>query len=237
MMKAGHWMLLPSWKDPRSKFGTKIRVALWLLSEVGVGNTFTKAQLREAFPGVEQVDRRMRDLRQHGWKINTNKEDASLTPNELRFVQAGDEVWVPGKGKASTQALSSKQRMAIMAGDDFMCVVCGIAGGETYVDSPRETAQLSVSRRSVQLDDGTTVGQYVTECARCKAGSIPGATATLSDVMDAIGSLDFRDRQTLASWINAGRRKPSHVEVLWTQYRRLPATARQEIEHRLRSRA
>ncbi len=90
-------MTLPAWNDDEAKFGTKIRVGLWLVTEVRVGNTFTKAQLRDAFPGVEQVDRRMRDLRQHGWKIDTNKEDASLTPNELRFVQAGDEVWKPGK--------------------------------------------------------------------------------------------------------------------------------------------
>jgi hypothetical protein len=229
-------MALPAWDDGNAKFGTKIRVALWLLTQVGVGNIFTKAQLRDAFPGVEQVDRRMRDLRQHGWMIHTNKEDASLTPNELRFVQPGEEVWKPGKAKPAAGTLTSKQRMAIMAGDDFMCVVCGIAGGETYADMPHEAAQLSITRRASTLPSGQVVSQYVTECKRCKAGDIPGAAATLAAVMEGIDSLDLRDRQTLASWVTAGRRRPSKVETLWTQYRRLPAEARDEVENRLRSR-
>jgi hypothetical protein len=42
----------PAWNDPNFKGGTMARGALWLLQEVGEGNTFTKEQLRVAFPGV-----------------------------------------------------------------------------------------------------------------------------------------------------------------------------------------
>src|SRR4051794_13683960 len=100
-------MVLPAWDDTSTKHGTKIRVALWLLSVVGEGHLFTKAQLRDAFPGVEQVDRRMRDLRPHGWQLLTNREDASLSPDELRFVKAGEEVWDPRKASVTGDTLSN----------------------------------------------------------------------------------------------------------------------------------
>jgi hypothetical protein len=58
-------MALPKWNDPTLRAGTRIRTALWLISEVGVGNSFTKEQHRAAFSGVAQADRRMRDLRDY----------------------------------------------------------------------------------------------------------------------------------------------------------------------------
>lgn len=89
-------MALPSWTD--TKLGTMKRAALWLVSVVGEGNTFTKENVKEAFPGVSQADRRVRDLRKHGWRIDTNREDSSLGQHEQRFVAQGEPVWQPGKG-------------------------------------------------------------------------------------------------------------------------------------------
>lgn len=87
---------LPSWQD--SKLGTMKRAALWLVQVVGEENVFTKAELREAFPDVAQIDRRMRDLRDFGWKIDTKREDIDLDANEQRYVQRGEPVWEPGRG-------------------------------------------------------------------------------------------------------------------------------------------
>ena len=58
-------MVMPRWDD--ANLGTMRRAALWLVEVVGEGNSFTKSQLREAFPEVAQIDRRMRDLRDFGW--------------------------------------------------------------------------------------------------------------------------------------------------------------------------
>src|SRR5688500_10774854 len=84
-------MSLPDWRDDR--FGTMIRSGLWLVTVVGEGNIFTKQELRDAFPGVSQVDRRVRDLRKYGWKIYANTEDAQLHTEEQRFVAQGVPVW------------------------------------------------------------------------------------------------------------------------------------------------
>ncbi|SFK00274.1 hypothetical protein SAMN05216275_11580 [Streptosporangium canum] len=227
-------MVLPDWSDTTTKRGTKIRIALWLLSEVGEGNLFTKAQLRDAFPGVEQVDRRMRDLRDNRWVIATNKDDVTLDPNELRFVKAGDEVWKPGRSAPSGDALTAKQRAVIMAADDYMCVVCGITGGEPYPDAPHLVAQLSVTRRDSESLNGVREVQYVTECKRCRAGAAPGVVASLPSVLESLGALDVDEREALALWIAKGRRQPTRVDQLWSEYRRLPSDARKMIHDHLR---
>ncbi|MFG2901497.1 hypothetical protein ACGFZH_31000 [Streptomyces zaomyceticus] len=82
---------LPDWTN--EKMPTGVRVALWLATEVGQGNVFSKDQLRTAFPSVAQIDRRVRELRSHGWVIATRREDVSLAINEMRFVEAGASIW------------------------------------------------------------------------------------------------------------------------------------------------
>ncbi|THA37807.1 hypothetical protein [Streptomyces sp. A1547] len=98
---------LPDWTD--QKMATKVRTALWLATEVGEGNVYTKEQLRAAFPDVTQIDRRVRELRDYGWVIATNRDDPRLTSHEARFVQAGDPVWEPG---ARARTLRERRALA-----------------------------------------------------------------------------------------------------------------------------
>ncbi|GAB2507598.1 hypothetical protein [Nocardiopsis aegyptia] len=229
--------MIPVWNDPALKAGARVRIALWLLTEVEVGNTFTKADLRDAFPGVEQVDRRMRELREHGWVIRTNKEDPGLPLNTLQFAEAGDEVWKPGVARRSAASqLTSKERSATMAADDYMCTSCGIAGGEVYPDSRRgETALLSLSSRQVKLPGGSVQQQFVTECKRCKAGTDPEEAPSLTSVLEGVDSLTPDEREELTQWLRRERRQPRRVEQLWTEYRRLPVDSRDAVAERLRS--
>src|SRR5262245_19015026 len=136
--------MIPKWNDPNFKAGTMIRTALWLISEVGVGNSFTKEQHRAAFSGVAQADRRLRDLRDYGWVIHTSAEDATLHPDEQRLVKVGSPVWKrEGRKKDSKDAVTAKMRRAVFADSDYQCAVCGIAGGESYPDAPHMTAILA----------------------------------------------------------------------------------------------
>src|ERR1700722_7484392 len=82
----------PKWDDYGFSAGTMIRGALWLLQVVGEGNVFTKEQVRAAFPGISQIDRRIRDLRDYGWVISSSSDDATLSADEQRFIQAGTAV-------------------------------------------------------------------------------------------------------------------------------------------------
>lgn len=210
--------------------GTMVRGALWLLQEVGEGNIFTKQQVREAFPGVSQADRRIRDLRDFGWIIYSNSDDASLSPDEQRFVRAGVAVWDPAaRRQAQTKAITAKERQATLAADGYQCVVCGVGGGEAYPDSPNETAVIGVCRRQVLLADGRAEEQLVTECKRCRNGRT-NWSVDIERLLAELQALDDDDLRRMQRWVKRGRRAPTPLDRVWYQYRQLPVESRKRIE-------
>ncbi|MEC4018126.1 hypothetical protein [Streptomyces sp. H27-D2] len=219
---------LPSWRDERP--GAMVRCALWLLSEVGVGNIFTKAELREAFPETAQIDRRMRDLRDRGWRIDTNRDDPTLRTSEQRFVEKGAEVWKPGQSRAHTTGVSvtATRRLEVFAADDYMCRVCGIAGGDAYEDG-NGIAQLDIARREVRKSAGRTEVELVTECRRCRVGG-QGSQADPDKLLGEIRRMSEIEREHFAQWVADDQRDFSTMERLWGAYRRLPAESRQTVQ-------
>jgi hypothetical protein len=224
-------MTLPKWNDPKLKAGTMIRTALWLISEIGLGNSFTKEKHRQAFSGVAQADRRLRDLRNYGWVIHTNLEDVTLNSNEQRFVAIGQPVWEVGARRQTvTPMLKAKIRMEVFAASDYQCVICGVAGGEAYTDAPQMTAVLSVARRSVILADGQLGTMYVSECKRCRAGMV-NEPIDMAQLLENVRVLDDTDRAVFAQWVERGRRGP--LDRAWTDFRRLSRAAQDEIRRHL----
>jgi len=220
-------MTVPDWRT--STAGTRSRVALWLHSEIGVNGTFTKAQLRDAFPGVEQVDRRMRDLRSEGWVLRTYREDRSLSVDELRLVTEGGAVWESRYRSKTAGGVTDKERQAIFAADEYACVYCGVGGGEPYSDDQLRTAKLTLSR--VPGLDGTV--QLRTTCDRCH---VAAPTEVFDDsALQRLQSLDESARASLRGWVRKGVRQPSSEETLWILYRRLPRDSRAAFESALQS--
>ncbi|MEU9013040.1 hypothetical protein AB0D12_25425 [Streptomyces sp. NPDC048479] len=212
------------------KPGSMIRAGLWLRDEVGLDGKFTKAELRAAFPDVAQIDRRVRDLRDRGWQIDTNRQDPSLNADEQRLVKIGAPVWLPGQSKAPKEkaSLTDTQRNKVMLDDGFLCRSCGIGAGEPYADGGQD-AQLDVARRKVLMPDGTTQMQLVTECNRCRVGS-GGRTADLAGVIGTLEKLSALELEVFAGWLEADRREPSPMERLWGEYRTLPGDARSAVQ-------
>ncbi|MDI5962105.1 hypothetical protein [Streptantibioticus silvisoli] len=226
---------LPSWRDESR--GTMIRCALWLLAEVGAGNVFTKTELREAFPETSQIDRRLRDLRDRGWLIGTNREDPTLKPSEQRFVQRGADVWKPGQGRAAagrTASISAAQRQETFAADGYLCRVCGIAGGETY-ENGWETAQLDVARRETLLPGGGKRTMLMTECKKCRVARRE-SEADVAGVISELDGLSSFERDHFAQWVAADARDLSVLERIWGRYRVLPAEARKVVQDAANSR-
>lgn len=220
---------IPSWRNER--LATMVRCALWLVAEVGVGEVFTKTQLREAFPETSQIDRRMRDLRDRGWRIATNRDDATLSPSEHRFVEMGAEVWKPGQSRVKqAAAVSAPQRREILDRDDHLCRVCGITAGEPY-EGGIETAQLDLARREVVKPGGVVV-ELVTECRRCRIGG-RGRQTDVTGVLGHVGQMSRMERELFTQWVAADRRDFSLLERLWGQYRSLPAESRETVRQAL----
>ncbi|MFC1400264.1 MULTISPECIES: hypothetical protein [Streptacidiphilus] len=219
-------MAMPSWNDP--KLGTMKGVALWLVQEVGVGELFTKTQLRDAFPQTSQIDRRMRDLRDFEWRIDTNREDPALGSHEHRFVRQGAAVWEPGKAtKKAGVTVTAAERQALMMRDGHKCRSCGIGPGEQYAGT-YIASQLDIARRPVRLPSGETRVQLVIECNRCRVGGRE-LTADLGEVLSRIGRLPAYEQKMLAAWVEQDARGFSETEGLWAAYRTLPAEARDEV--------
>ncbi|MGW3470798.1 hypothetical protein ACWDKQ_20610 [Saccharopolyspora sp. NPDC000995] len=222
-------MTLPSWQDP--KLGSMVRAALWLESEVGERNIFTKSRLREAFPDVSQIDRRIRDLRDYGWRIDTKREDSSLRQEEQRYTKKGAEVWLPelrakAKPKEKT-GLTAAQRTKVMSDDGFLCRSCGATAGDLYEDGV-SSAQLDIARKQIRLVDGTEEVQLVTACNRCRVGG-RGKVVDLGEVIAEVTSLSPLEHEVFAAWLKRDRRTFSTLEKLWATYRALPGEARAEV--------
>lgn len=225
---------LPSWQNPDSG-GTMKRIALWLVTEIGEGGVFTKSQLREAFPDASQADRRLRDLRQFDWKIDTNREDASLDAHEQRFVTRGIEVWEPGKAsrpKAEAPSLNAGERREVLNRDGNFCRSCGITPGQEYQDGTYETAQLDIARRTILDSEGIQKTQFVTECKRCRIGG-RNQEIDLTRILAQIRQLGGIEQKLFAKWVRQGSREFSRVERIWADLQSLPADARGAVEAEL----
>lgn len=201
---------LPDWTD--DGLGSRARVALWLLAEVGEDGLFTKAMLRDAFPGIEQIDRRMRDLRPLGWEIRTNREDPSLRPDELRFLKAGHPAWERGHPAGG---ITARERAAVLARDGYSCVHCGISAGEPHSGSGFRKARLFVSRRGA---GATGVGEYLSECDLCRAGHPQHISVELLRATAMRLSPD--QRAAFLAWVELNSDTAGVAGRLWGQYRR-----------------
>src|SRR4051812_23318159 len=87
-------MTSPLWQD--AAIGAKKRVAHYLATEIGEGNVFAFQTVRGDIAGVEQLGRRMRELREVGWTILSYKDRASLQPDQLLLAKVGDRIWEQG---------------------------------------------------------------------------------------------------------------------------------------------
>ncbi|MEU3185863.1 hypothetical protein ABZ707_16915 [Streptomyces sp. NPDC006923] len=222
-------MALPSWTDP--KYGTMKSAALWLVTVIGEGNIFTKEDVKAAFPGISQADRRVRDLRDYGWQIDTHREDLTLGQHEQRFVKQGAPVWEPGKATKSGVTVTQTQRRDVLAKDGHLCRSCGIAPGETYAGS-YESAQLDIARRTVKQPSGGEKVELVAECNRCRVGG-RGQSTDLGAVLAGIADLGGLEQKMLAEWVSKDKREFSDVERLWAEYRLLPAESRAKVREAL----
>lgn len=223
-------MTLPSWQN--KELGSMARGARWLVEVVGVGNIFTKAQLREAFPDVAQIDRRLRGLRDHGWRLDTSRDDPSLLQQEQRFVTQGADVWIPGKSKAPKHksSITAAQRAKVFHEDNNLCRSCGIGAGEAYEDGGGiETAKLNVARRKVLHADGEVAYQLITECKRCGAGGGTDREVDLGALLDLVEDLAPMEQRLFAKWIAADQRSISPIERVWGIYRTLPQESRAAV--------
>lgn len=226
-------MTTPMWKD--DSIGAAKRVAYYLATEVGEGEVFNMAILREIVPNRNQVDRRMRDLRDVGWKIRTYKDKASLEPNELYLETIGDRVWEDGY-KWPKKGLTAGKRRKVFDRDGRRCMVCGMDFGAEYPDRPGVIARPTIGHiLPKERGGGDDLENLRPECQFCNetARNLTELAADVPLLKRRVLELNRADKQLLASWMLTGRRTFSEVDRLWAQYNQLPLPSREEIREAL----
>ncbi|WP_208033209.1 HNH endonuclease [Streptomyces cyanogenus] len=214
----------PKWTD--QKIGTKVRLALWLRDVVGEGNIFTKAQMRHAFPEYAQLDRRLRDLRDHGWEIETRLTRVSLKQDELFFARAGEPIWDPATraARVARRGPSARIRRIVLERDGHACVRCGLRAGSTRLGL---AYVVPISHGGTDSPDN-----LITLCPNCNAGRTsqpPGE----EEVWLRMQSLSPGEQSRLLAWMTLGRRPVSAVEEVWQLYRAAPASQKNTLKELL----
>lgn len=213
--------------------GATRRIAAYLWHNVPVGSTFTLAQVREA-TGTElqtQSDRRLRELREQGWRIVGYKDDPTLETHCYRLEICGNRVWLGEKNERDY--VSAKIRRQVFFRDSNTCVICGVSAGESYPDRPELRARMTIGHRIPNQRLGeATLENLQTECARCNEAirDLLDDPLAFEDVKNDIAALTSRELLTLQQWVTDGKRNFTNMEMLFSQIRYMSSNERNKVE-------
>ncbi|MFF8483563.1 hypothetical protein [Streptomyces antibioticus] len=210
---------------------SKVKVAEFL-ADIGEGSVFTKLQLFEGVPGVAQADRRMRDLRELGWKIDNYKTDPRLQPDEYRLTEIGTRIDL---GEQPTEAprprIPAARRREALDRAGSACQTCGMRAGELYPDEDQR-AVLSVHLIDPTPPADTELSNLRVECQRCNAGLRGGGAALPApeDVLTrAIGLSSREEKRRLYRLMQSGRPERDDVDLIFAEWLRLSRDERVDV--------
>jgi hypothetical protein len=211
---------------------SRAKLAYYLAREVGEARIFTMSAVREALPNVNQIDRRMRELREVGWEIRTYRDRTTLAPNEYLLETIGDRIWEPTYVPVRKAGISAVTRRKVFERDGNRCRECGIGAGEEYADRPGHRARMTIGHWVPKLRGGSDgLDNLRTECAMCNEPSkdLTETPVDSSLVKAQVKQLSRKERERLMKWVLADRRTFDNVEEVWANYRRLPTQTQDEI--------
>ena len=211
-MPAGDAVAVAPGRGSKDDSASALVVGQWIVQNVGIGHTFTIEDLRRAFPGVNQVDRRMRDLRPMGW--------------ELPHVGGGLYRLVKVGGTEPVKQVSQRVRREVFDAAQWRCQVCGVGAGEPYPDDPDTLCKLQLGHwvPKGQAGHSDSPANLRAECQKCNEGirDKQGAVVTAASVRARAIALPKAKRRQLVEWMQLQRREQDAAEKLWYEWRQLP---------------
>lgn len=177
--------------------------------------------MREAIPNVNQVDRRMRELRAAEpvtWIIHSSQTKRGLPVDTYEIERIG--------GDRLPKQVSSRVRREVFEAARHRCQVCGIGVGEEYMEYPGEVARLQLGHWK-PIDQGggrTDRSNLRAECHRCNGGirNRTGAVTDRASIERRARALPRADRDRLLAWLERGQREQRDDERLFYEARQLP---------------
>ncbi|MFI2486879.1 HNH endonuclease [Promicromonospora kroppenstedtii] len=238
------WWDLTIWPGTEKKrFGQVPRVAAWLWFNKEVGERFTMNELREALgPEIvgqsEHLNRRLRKLREAGWTILSQKDAGRvLERDEYRIDKFGSRYWIDAERNQQKKfGPSARVRRLVIERDGSRCVLCGVAGGETYPGEPGRRARLTIGHRVPQerlriRDAADDLDNWRTECALCNEtvrDQMPDPHR-YDEVLAQVRGLRAQDKRILRLWLTRGERGRNDLDRVYDLARLLGAAEREEL--------
>ena len=132
-----------------------------------MGKVVTIAQIREA-SGIQSAPRRIRELREEGWPIDTQNDDASLGQGEYRLT--GEPP--PPDQRRKPRRISKRIRAQVLDRDGSTCQMCGLGVDDDDPLDPRRKVRLHIDHIRDRAHDGPdTPDNYRVLCSHCNEGA------------------------------------------------------------------
>ena len=183
-------------KDTKKK-SIKKKVADHFLSNIG--KVVTTAELRDLCHPQVAFQRRIRELREEGWPIESHLDNANLKPGE--YVLTGEP---PEKPTKSERRISNRVRAQVLERDGNTCQACGIGADEEYPDTGRK-ALLQVGHIQDRAHyGGDDISNLRTLCARCNEGGkhLTQEPPTWSWIFAQVRRTRRDHQKKLRAWLN-----------------------------------
>ena len=101
---------------------SKRRILQYFLEKPGV--VLRSQDIQEASGGAVEWARRLRELREEGWKIQTHNDRSDLRPDEYVLTDATPPPYVVSRN------LSNRVRAQVLERNGYTCQMCGAGAGD-----------------------------------------------------------------------------------------------------------
>ncbi|WP_432524211.1 hypothetical protein [Kineococcus sp. SYSU DK006] len=239
LVAPGRTLSTPGFDYHDETLGSRARVALFLATEVGEGGRFRKQALRLAFPGIDQVDRRMRELRTMGWAFDYASDPEDQRVRITTVTRIGLHIWNPEVPRPTLGRISAVQSRRVLE-RDRVCTICGIAAGEQYAPDDNRTAQLIIQYIVPPSQGGSEEDSNLHVVCLRHSGGQWAPQVGKEQVQQVISSfdeeLDARARTQFLSWVLRGQRSFTPAERLWAVYQSMGPRERETVRSELAQR-
>ena len=116
--------------------GSKAALKAYLVARVGI--VLDTEQLQTAANGATQWSRRLRELREEGWKISSHYDRSDLRPGQYML----EELPPQQADYSFAKSISQRVRAHVLERNGYTCQMCGIGAGDT--DDKGQLARLHI---------------------------------------------------------------------------------------------
>lgn len=130
-----------------------------------IGRVIESRELRDASGGAGQYGRRMRELREEGWVIQSHLDNSALKPGQYLVLEA------PRSDAAIAKGMSARLRATVLDRDGFTCQMCGLAAGDIDPSTGRRVRLHLGHIKDKSLGGKDELSNLRALCSTCNQGA------------------------------------------------------------------